>query len=64
MKLECFKYKENMQAEDAVCRHLGDYCKYRTSCVIHFMSIENKTMKKKIDKGDNPSQREKNGCEK
>ena len=42
MELECFKYKEKMKAEEAVCRHPGDYCKYRTSCMIHFMSSENK----------------------
>ena len=42
MELECFKYKEKMKAEEAFCRHPGDYCKYRTSCVIQFMSSENK----------------------
>ena len=42
MELECYKYKEKMKAEGAVCRHPGDYCKYRTSCVIQFMSSENK----------------------
>lgn len=37
MELECMKYKERMSSEDAECRHPGDYCKYRTSCVIQFM---------------------------
>lgn len=46
MELECVKYKEKMKAEDAVCKHPGDYCKYRTSCMIQFMSSENGNKKK------------------
>jgi len=40
MELECIKYKEKMKAEEAVCRHPGDYCKYRTSCMIVFLGSE------------------------
>jgi len=29
-----------MEEEGAVCRHLADYCKLRTSCLIHFLGSE------------------------
>ena len=29
-----------MEAEKALCRHPADYCKFRTSCVIHFCGSE------------------------
>ena len=41
MELECFKYKEKMNADEAYCKHPGDYCKYRTSCMIQFLGGEN-----------------------
>ncbi|NOX79906.1 MAG: RNA polymerase II-associated protein [Deltaproteobacteria bacterium] len=41
MELECAKYKEKMSSEEAYCHHPGDYCKFRTSCIIHFMGSEN-----------------------
>jgi len=41
MELECAKYKEKMSSEEAYCHHPGDYCKFRTSCIIHFMGREN-----------------------
>jgi len=55
MELECMKYNEKMQAEDAMCQHPGDYCKYRTSCMIQFMSSENKTEKVSTRQSVNPS---------
>ena len=55
MELECVKYNEKMQAENAFCRHPGDYCKYRTSCMIQFMSGENKTDMKSAQQSDNSS---------
>jgi hypothetical protein len=42
MDLECIKYHEKMSADTAVCRHPKDYCKYRTSCIIHFLGLENR----------------------
>ena len=42
MELVCFKYNEKMDQEDAQCRHPADYCKFRTSCIIHFMGLERK----------------------
>jgi len=41
MELECIKYKEKMDSAGAYCRHPDDYCKYRTSCIIHFTEKEN-----------------------
>ena len=43
MELECAKYKEKMASDEAICRHPGDYCTYRTSCIIHFMGMEKKS---------------------
>lgn len=40
MELVCEKYKEKMEAEGAACHHPKEYCKFRTSCMIHFMAGE------------------------
>jgi len=40
VELTCEKHNEAMEAESAACRHLVDYCKFRTSCVIHFHGSE------------------------
>lgn len=37
MELECAKYGEKMDTEQAACRHPGDYCQHRTSCMIQFI---------------------------
>ena len=42
MELECIKYGEKMAAEQAKCRHPGDYCQHRKSCMIQFMERENR----------------------
>ena len=41
MELLCEKYKEKMAAEKACCHHPTEYCKFRSSCMIQFMSKEN-----------------------
>ncbi len=52
MEVECSKYHETMEAEQASCRHPGDYCRYRTSCMIVFLEKENKRkIAGKISKG-------------
>lgn len=57
MELECFKYKEKMKADEAYCKHPGDYCKYRTSCMIQFISSENKhKAKKELNTGEEQSE--------
>ena len=49
MELECAKYKEKMDSDRASCAHPGDYCKYRTSCIIHFMGGEKKNGDRAVD---------------
>lgn len=61
MEFVCEKYKERMAAAGAVCRHPQEYCKFRTSCIIHFSASEDRQVKKdaapeipvlQFDKGD------------
>ena len=40
MELICEKYKERMEASKAACRHPKEYCKFRSSCMISFLSGE------------------------
>lgn len=47
MELECAKYGEKMDTEQAACRHPGDYCQHRTSCMIQFIEREHKGTTKK-----------------
>lgn len=42
MEVECVKYRERIDSEQAECRHPGDYCKFRSSCIIHFLGSEKK----------------------
>ena len=42
MEVECIKYRERMSSEQAECRHPDDYCKFRSSCIIHFLGCEKK----------------------
>lgn len=39
MELTCEKYQEK-KSENNGCLHQDEYCKHRTSCMIHFMSGE------------------------
>lgn len=61
MELECIKYKEKMNVDEAYCRHPDDYCKYRTSCIIHFMSSQNRAKKKSAETaGKTPQKKDSN----
>ena len=40
MELFCEKYKKKMAEAEAVCEHLEEYCKFRTACVINFITRE------------------------
>lgn len=42
MDLVCEKHRETMDSAGAYCRHPSDYCKFRTACLIHFLSKENR----------------------
>ncbi|MCI5123891.1 MAG: RNA polymerase II-associated protein [Candidatus Electrothrix sp. AR5] len=52
MELECAKYGEKMDAEQAACRHPGDYCQYRTSCMIQFIEREKRGERKSTTEED------------
>ncbi len=57
MELLCEKYKEKVDSENARCAHPVEYCRFRTSCIIHFMEkerdFENKKKTQDIKKNDN-----------
>lgn len=40
MELVCEKYQQKMIAGSAGCRYANEYCKFRTSCMIHFLYKE------------------------
>lgn len=40
MELVCEKYQEKVDSEKAVCRRPTEYCKFRSACLIHFLSRE------------------------
>jgi phosphoribosyl-AMP cyclohydrolase len=42
LDLLCEKYKEKVDSDQAVCSHPVEYCRFRTSCMIHFIEKENK----------------------
>ena len=42
MILECEKFKESMESEEAECRHPDDYCQTRQSCMINYIGKERK----------------------
>ena len=43
MDLFCEKYNEKVSGENARCSHPKEYCKFRTSCIIHFTGGEKDT---------------------
>jgi hypothetical protein len=51
MELECAKYHETIDSEQAACRHPDDYCRYRTLCMIHFLEKENRRKASGISAG-------------
>lgn len=48
MKLICEKHNISMEEEGDVCRHPVDYCRFRASCLIHFLGSE-KLREEKVD---------------
>lgn len=55
MELICEKYKERMPEGNIRCRHPKEYCKYRTSCLVHFMAGEDTANKVRKDIDDEVS---------
>ncbi|OIP50860.1 MAG: RNA polymerase II-associated protein [Deltaproteobacteria bacterium CG23_combo_of_CG06-09_8_20_14_all_60_8] len=64
MDLVCEKYKKTVAAAGARCQHATEYCKFRTSCLIHFLSREadlaagGGSAKDDADGGQSPSEGE------
>ena len=40
MELTCEKYDQKMDSEAARCQHPDEYCKFRSSCIIHYIGKE------------------------
>lgn len=45
MELSCEKHGDRIAAENAACRHVSEYCKFRHSCMIHFLAQDQKKEK-------------------
>lgn len=50
MELICEKYKQKTDSQGACCRYANEYCKFRTSCMIHFLSGETKKEQQRFKK--------------
>jgi hypothetical protein len=53
MKVQCDKYKEIMNSEEAECRHPADYCQTRSSCMIMFLEKERRREEVGKEAGNN-----------
>ncbi len=51
MELECAKYHDKVSSDEPACAHPGDYCQFRSSCMIHFMEGERRRSRKKKENG-------------
>jgi hypothetical protein len=45
-KYLCLKYNEYIDIDKNTCPHPGDYCRYRTQCIIHALCMENEGCRK------------------
>jgi len=52
MELICEKYKVKMVEAQAECAHPAEYCKFRTACVINFLTRERQRQSRQ---GDEPT---------
>ena len=41
MELTCEKYREKADSDTALCKRPAEYCKFRSACLIHFLSRRN-----------------------
>lgn len=57
MELICEKYREKEAAATARCRRPREYCKFRASCMIHFLARENSNQQEN-DRPDRPAHKE------
>lgn len=52
VELMCEKYKQKMDSAVAECQHPDEYCKFRTSCLIHFMEKEKTREERQAEEKD------------
>jgi phosphoribosyl-AMP cyclohydrolase len=50
MELVCEKYQQKMLGDKAYCHHPTDYCKFRSACLIQFLSKENRATADSVPK--------------
>ncbi len=55
MELVCGKLNKKLDEGDANCPHGNNYCKFRTSCVIHYIEKQEKLKKCNSEKIHNKS---------
>ncbi|MDF1613557.1 RNA polymerase II-associated protein [Desulfurivibrio dismutans] len=53
MELFCEKYREKMAEEEAYCKRPGEYCKFRSACIIHFAGQERGRQRRRPEGGAN-----------
>lgn len=51
MELICQKNNKKMQSDNVRCEHGSEYCKFRASCMINFISQERERDERKGDGG-------------
>jgi hypothetical protein len=48
----CMKYNRHQQGDQLACQDPGLYCKYRSSCLIHFKEKEDRQGRRRADSSD------------
>ena len=56
MELVCEKYQQKILDDAVYCHHPKDYCKFRSSCMIHFLSKINKANVDNVPQMPRPSE--------
>ena len=49
MDLICEKYRERVPEAEALCLRPGEYCKFRSACMIHFLGRERRSQLYKLN---------------
>lgn len=48
----CMKYNRHQQGPDLACQDPELYCKYRTSCLIHFKEKQDRQDRRRMDSSE------------
>ena len=62
MELVCEKNRKNINSYGAKRQHPTEYCKFRTACIIHFMSKETAAEEQKGEDAESPAEGETDGA--